>query len=96
MLQIIGSCAAAQIGSRRLLLFVVFMWSLSTLLTPVVASHYYLLVITRIALGLGEGLGLPTIYCIYSDCVATQRRSTAFAYLSAAGGIGQTIAAVVK
>lgn len=55
--QIVGSCAGAQFGGRRLLLFVVFMWSLSTFLTPIVASSFHLLVLTRIVLGLGEGLG---------------------------------------
>lgn len=82
-------------GGRRLLLFVVFMWSLSTALTPLVASSYALLLLARVMLGLGEGLGLPTVYHLFADCVPAQRRSTAFAYLSAAGGIGQALAAMV-
>lgn len=91
--QIVGSCAGAQFGGRRLLLFVVFMWSLSTILTPMVASNFHLLVLTRIVLGLGEGLGLPTIYHLFAESVSTEQRSKAFSYLAAFGAIGQTIAA---
>ena len=55
LFQIVGSCAGAQFGSKRLLLFVAFMWSLSTFITPFVASSLHLLVLTRVILGLGEG-----------------------------------------
>uniref|UniRef100_A0A914X5I8 Major facilitator superfamily (MFS) profile domain-containing protein n=1 Tax=Plectus sambesii TaxID=2011161 RepID=A0A914X5I8_9BILA len=89
--QIVGSCAGAQIGSRRLMLCVVFLWSLSTLLTPIVASSFHLLLIARVALGLGEGLGLPTIYHIFAETVPAEQRTRAFSYLAAAGSIGQTV-----
>lgn len=49
--KIIGSCAGEQVGGRRLLLFVVFMWSLSTVLTPLIAPYHYLLLLTRVVLG---------------------------------------------
>ncbi len=39
--------------------------------------------------------GLPTIYHIFAESVPVEQRSRAFSYLSAAGSIGQTIAAVV-
>lgn len=93
--QVIGSCAGSQIGGRGLLLFVVLLWSMSTLLTPIVASSYHLLIFARIVLGLGEGLGLPTMYHILTESVPSKHRSSAFSYLAAAGSIGQTIAAIV-
>jgi MFS family permease len=83
-------------GGRRLLAAVVFMWSLSTVCTPLVAGHYHLLLLARVILGLGEGLGLPTIYHLFAEHVPVHRRSTAFSYLTAAAGVGQTIAAVVS
>jgi hypothetical protein len=35
----------------------VLLWSVSTLLTPVVAASFSLLLLARVALGIGEGLG---------------------------------------
>ncbi|VDD89793.1 unnamed protein product [Enterobius vermicularis] len=93
--QVIGSCAGSQLGNRRLLFFVVLLWSLSTLLTPFVAPSYHLLIFIRVVLGLGEGLGLPTMYHILAESIPVQRRSSAFSYLAAAGSVGQTIAAIV-
>jgi MFS family permease len=61
----VGSCAGAQIGGHRLLLGVVFLWSLSTILTPLIASSYRLLLISRIVLGIGEGLGLIVVILTY-------------------------------
>lgn len=83
---------------------------MSTILTPIIASSYRLLLISRVILGLGEGLGslllliiyflimtgLPTIYQIFAESVSPEQRSRAFSYLSAAGSIGQTVAAVVR
>ena len=60
-------CAGAQFSSKRLLLFVAFMWSLSTFLTPFVASSLHLLVLTRVILGLGEGLGKIIILIIFEQ-----------------------------
>uniref|UniRef100_A0A0M3I9B1 MFS domain-containing protein n=2 Tax=Ascaris TaxID=6251 RepID=A0A0M3I9B1_ASCLU len=93
--QIIGSCAGSQLGGRRLLLSVVLLWSLSTLLTPIVASSFHLLIFARVVLGLGEGLGLPTMYHILAEGAPPRQRSSAFAYLAAAGSVGQTIASLV-
>ena len=41
----------------------VFLWSLSTLITPFVASNLSLLLICRVILGLGEGLGQSRLNC---------------------------------
>lgn len=67
----------------------------STLITPLLASHFYLLILLRILLGVGEGLGLPTMYHIFAHAVQVQERSRAFSYLAAAGTIGQTVAALI-
>ncbi|KAI1280897.1 putative anion transporter 3, chloroplastic [Halotydeus destructor] len=58
--QIIGASAATKYGGKRVLTFSVLLWSMATLLTPAVASNAYMLIIFRILLGLGEGLGEVT------------------------------------
>lgn len=93
--QVVGASAASRIGGKTVLTSAVFLWSLSTLLTPLVASSVYLLVLSRILLGLGEGLGLPTIFHIFAHSVPVEERSRAFGYLVAFGSIGQTAAAVL-
>ncbi|MFH4978647.1 hypothetical protein AB6A40_005356 [Gnathostoma spinigerum] len=93
--QIIGSCISSRWSSRRVLFIVVMLWSLSTVVTPFVASSFYLLVSSRIILGLGEGFGLPTMYHILAEGVPVNKRTSAFAYLTASGSAGQTIAAII-
>lgn len=58
MFQIVGSCAGAQFGGQKLLLLVVLMWSISTMATPLAAHSLYWLLLSRLVLGLGEGLGM--------------------------------------
>ncbi|VDN04059.1 unnamed protein product [Thelazia callipaeda] len=93
--QIIGSCACSQLSGHYLLCFVVLLWSISTVLVPVIASSYHLLIFARVILGLGEGLGLPTMYHILAQTVPSEQRSSAFSYLIAGGAVGQTIAAAI-
>ncbi|XP_003371573.1 transporter, major facilitator family [Trichinella spiralis] len=93
--QILSSCIGAQWNSYGLLGFVVLLWSISMLVTPYVASSFPLLMFSRLLLGLGEGLGLPTIYKLFAEDVPSEKRSTAFSYLSSFASIGQTMALVM-
>lgn len=93
--QLIGARAATRYGSKKVLAWAVCLWSISTLLTPLVTPHLYLLITCRILLGLGEGLGLPTIFTIFAQTVPVHERSTAFGYLIGAGHVGQTLAALL-
>lgn len=93
--QILGANAARRFGGKPVLTVAVFLWSLSTLLTPVVASSVYLVIVTRVVLGLGEGLGLPTIFHVFAHMIPVEERSRSFAYLVAFGTMGQTIAAII-
>ncbi|KAK4315096.1 hypothetical protein Pmani_013658 [Petrolisthes manimaculis] len=92
--QIIGATAARKYGGRRVLCFAVTMWSLSTVVTPLAAPYLPALISTRIILGLGEGLGLPTIFHLFAQHVPAADRSRAFGYLVAAGSVGQTVASL--
>lgn len=55
--QIIGACAASRFGGKNVLVFAVLLWSVSTVVTPVLATSVPALLFCRVLLGLGEGLG---------------------------------------
>ena len=55
--QLLGASAWSQYGGRRVLCCAVLLWSLSTLLTPLLAKSFAGLVMARALLGVGEGLG---------------------------------------
>lgn len=93
--QLLAASAWGRCGGRRVLCCAVLLWSMSTLLTPVLARSFIGLVFARAVLGVGEGLGLPTIFQLYGESVPPDERSRAFGYLVAAGSVGQTIASVV-
>jgi MFS family permease len=84
-----------RFGTKNVLTFAVFTWSLLTFATPFLAPTPVLLICSRITLGFGEGLALPTIFHIFSNNVPMEERSRSFSYLIALGSVGQTVAAVV-
>ncbi|KFM61280.1 hypothetical protein X975_07941, partial [Stegodyphus mimosarum] len=61
--------------------FAVFLWSVSIVITPFIASSLTLLIICRILLGLGEGIGLPTVFNIFAVSIPVEERSRTFGYL---------------
>ncbi|CAB3376161.1 Hypothetical predicted protein [Cloeon dipterum] len=94
--QLAGAFMFGGYGGKTLLIFSVLLWSFSTILTPLVASSSIAgLVFFRIVLGIGEGLGLPTMYHLLAVSVPEEERSRAFGYLVAAGSVGQTFASVL-
>lgn len=93
--QIIGGSFSKRFGGKNVLTFAVLLWSLLTFLTPLFASSVVVLIISRIMLGVAEGVGLPAVVQIFSTCVMVEERSRAFSYLVAFGSIGQTVAAIL-
>ncbi|XP_054708769.1 uncharacterized protein LOC129218506 [Uloborus diversus] len=93
--QIVGASAGSRFGCKFVMTFAVFLWSLSTVVTPIVASSLPSLILCRFFLGLGEGIGLPTIFNIFAHSVPAEERSRAFCYLTASGTAGQTIASLI-
>lgn len=93
--QVLGGSASKKYGGKRILSLAVIMWSLSTFLVPLFAHSLHMLILSRVILGLGEGLGLPTIFHIFSHAIPSEERSRAFGYLVALGSVGQTVASVV-
>ncbi|CAL4060140.1 unnamed protein product, partial [Meganyctiphanes norvegica] len=92
LIQLIGANAANKYGGRRVLCFAVLLWSLCTVITPLAASYLPALITTRVLLGLGEGLGLPTIFQLFAQHIPPEERSRAFGYMVSAGSVGQTVA----
>ena len=52
-----GASATKKYGGKNVLMISVLLWSLSTFLVPLFAHSIYALLISRVVLGLGEGLG---------------------------------------
>lgn len=50
-----------RFGTKIVLAFAVFAWSLVTFLTPFLAPWPFLLMCSRVALGFGEGIGIKRI-----------------------------------
>jgi len=92
--QLFAHIFVRRFGTKTVLAFAVFTWSLVTFATPFLAPLPSLLICSRIALGFGEGLALPTIFHIFSNYVPMEERSRSFSYLIALGSVGQTFAAV--
>jgi len=49
--------AAKRFSGKAILSLAVFMWSLSTFITPFFAESLSFLIVLRVILGIGEGLG---------------------------------------
>lgn len=54
----IGGSGAKKYGGKMMLTIAVMLWSLSTFLVPFFAHSIYALILSRVLLGLGEGLGI--------------------------------------
>ncbi|KAL6257193.1 hypothetical protein P5V15_012122 [Pogonomyrmex californicus] len=93
--QIIGASTASRFGCKTVLMLAVLLWSISTVVTPLLAQSVPLLIVCRVVLGLGEGLGLPVIFHLFAHNVPVEERSRAFGYLVAAGSVGQVVASVI-
>lgn len=53
----LGGSVAKRYGGKYVLALAVFMWSLSTFITPFFGPYIYGLIALRVILGIGEGLG---------------------------------------
>lgn len=92
---ILGGSAAKRYGGSLVLIAAVLLWSLSSFVTPWFAYSATSLVLLRFLLGVGEGIGLPTIVHILSQLVPIDERSRALGYLVAFGSFGQIVATLL-
>ncbi len=93
--QIPGAWLANRFGGRRVLGIAVLWWSLFTLLTPAAAMWSLpVLLMARIALGLGEAAAFPATYTLFSQWIPVHERSRAVAAVTG-GVILGTLAALL-
>lgn len=93
--QVIGGNFSKRYGGKFVLAAAVFMWSLSTFITPFLSFSINSLILLRFLLGIAEGFGLPTMFHIFAHTVPLEERSRAFGYLVGFGSIGQTCATLI-
>jgi len=91
--QVLGGWLAAKLGGKAVLGFGVLWWSLFTLLTPMSAmASFPILIATRIAMGLGEGVAFPATYNLLGRWVPLRERSRAAAFNLSAIPLGTLFA----
>ncbi len=91
--QVMGGWLAAKLGGKAVLGFGVLWWSLFTLLTPLSAlTSFPILIATRIAMGLGEGVAFPATYNLLGRWVPQRERSRAAAFNLSAIPLGTLFA----
>ena len=72
--QVAGGWLAERYGGKMVLGLGVVFWSLFTLLTPIAAAGGMVaLLVTRILMGVGEGVTFPSIYALFGRGPATER-----------------------
>ncbi|MGE0621094.1 MAG: ACS family MFS transporter [Pseudomonadales bacterium] len=91
--QVAGGWLAERYGGKVVLGMGVVFWSLFTLLTPVAAAGGMLaLLVTRVLMGMGEGVTFPSIYAMFGRWVPTTERSRAIGILFSMIPLGSVFA----
>jgi len=94
--QMLGGSLAARFGGKAVLGFGVVWWSLFTLLTPLSAmTSFPILIATRIAMGLGEGVAFPATYNLLGRWVPILERSRSAAFTLSGISMGTLFAVTV-
>ncbi|HSG89726.1 MAG TPA: ACS family MFS transporter [Pseudomonadales bacterium] len=93
LLQVVGGRLADRFGGKVVLGAGVLLWSLFTILTPVASlSGLALLLLVRVAMGMGEAVTFPSIYSIYARWVPLRERSRAVALANSGIPLGTVCA----
>ncbi|MCH1493395.1 MAG: ACS family MFS transporter [Luminiphilus sp.] len=96
LLQVIGGRLADRYGGKAVLGLGVVLWSFFTMLTPPAAAlGFTLLILTRIAMGMGEAVTFPAIYSTFSKWVPLSERSRAVGFINSAIPLGTVFALLV-
>jgi len=91
--QIAGGWLAERYGGKIVLGFGVVFWSLFTLLTPIAAAGGMIaLLVTRILMGVGEGVTFPSIYALFGRWIPLTERSRAIGMLFSLIPLGSVFA----
>ena len=93
--QVAGGWLADRYGGKRVLGFGVIFWSLFTLLTPAAAlGGMTALLITRVLMGVGEGVTFPSVYALFGHWIPERERSRAVGILFSMIPLGSVFALV--
>jgi ACS family sodium-dependent inorganic phosphate cotransporter len=96
MLQIVGGLLPYRYGGKVVLGTGVLLWSLFTVLTPPAAfAGFGILLVVRVAMGMGEALTFPSLYSIYSRWIPLHERSRAVGLANSGIPLGTVFALVV-
>ena len=91
--QIAGGWLAERYGGKIVLAAGVVFWSLSTILTPVAAAGgLTALLVTRVLMGVGEGVTFPSIYALFGRWIPESARSRAIGILFSMIPLGSVFA----
>ena len=94
--QLLGGSLAARFGGKAVLGFGVVWWSLFTLVTPLSAmTSFPILIATRIAMGVGEGVAFPANYNLLGRWVPALERSRSVAFILSGISMGTLFAVTV-
>lgn len=92
MTQLLGGVWADRFGGKLVLGLGVVWWSIATAITPIAAqAGLPLLLATRMAMGIGEGVAMPAMNNLLSKWVPVQERSRSLAFVYSGMFIGSTI-----
>lgn len=93
--QLVGGWLAQRFGGKVVLGAGVVFWSIFTMLTPIAATGgLAALIITRVLMGVGEGVTFPAIYTLYGRWLPENERSRAVGMLFSAIPLGSVVALV--
>lgn len=92
LFQVPSGWLASRIGGKLVLGFAVVWWSVFTILTPLAAAlSLPILLMTRVAMGLGEAAMYPAAYNLFARWVPKRERSRALALLVSGIPLGTMI-----
>lgn len=93
--QFLGGWLADKFGGKVVLAVGVVWWSVFTIITPPAAAFgVAILIMSRVLMGMGEGVTFPSIYSLYGKWVPTRERSRSMALTNSGIPIGQVAALV--
>lgn len=94
--QLLGGILSNKFGGRNVYLFCVVFWSVTTVLTPTAAAtSFAVLLVARVALGVGEGATYPASYNLISQWMAEHERARSLGLISSAAAVGTVGALLV-
>jgi ACS family sodium-dependent inorganic phosphate cotransporter len=96
-MQVAGGWLAHRIGGKLVLGVAVIWWSVFTILTPLAATlSFSMLILVRIAMGLGEATTFPAVFALFSKWVPERERSRTVTLLLSGAPLGVVFALFVS